>query len=408
MRSAVRMGRNGPVTSMMVWPGTSTLPSPTYQIRGRSGSSWRNVSVTHALPASTPDWRARKATCAVAASGTERGGDVAIGQQVLGQGACHRVGHHRIGARVVQGMRVRGHCPGSWMRDAPCTWRSRQRGLGVRVVAAGVGAPALGARTCRDEKGIGQLQEVAQLACGHRSRAVAQGVGHVGDAFGRLLQRLARSAPRRPRRSSCAATNRATSPRRASFPRPSSARREVARAARRSGCRRGERRRGRPAEPRFVRARRDPTRCARPGGRRTPCLRAANSKPTGWPRARPCTPPRRRPTDRVTPSRPTGRSPRPPTGDVPQARSGANRSRGRGRSMSATPQWSGSAAGSAPDRWRPAKDDRCPARPYGPPWPGSPRLAGPTRPRTGPPRRSRNNAPCPRSASESSGRGMAG
>ena len=92
VRSAVRIGRNGPVTSITVMPASSTLPSAACQISGNSGLSCRKVSVAQARPARTPGWRDRERELCHRPVGDERGGQIALGQQILGQGPGDRLG----------------------------------------------------------------------------------------------------------------------------------------------------------------------------------------------------------------------------------------------------------------------------------------------------------------------------
>ena len=165
VRSAVRMERREPMTSATRSPGATAAPSPIRQATSRVGSICWKASSAQARPAITPASRLTMATRAVAVAGTGRRGQVAQGQQVLGQGPGHRVDHRTGGAgRRRPGPAWAPRGPATALKAAdvrPVTaWRVRPATAtpsrvvddppaptvgGLGVVTAGVGPPGLAA-----------------------------------------------------------------------------------------------------------------------------------------------------------------------------------------------------------------------------------------------------------------------
>ena len=243
--------------------------------------------------------------------GHERGGEVAFGTEVLGQGAGRppRRRRPRTSRRPLPPLaspRVTRRAPGGAATTAPCrgtrarAWAPR---LSVRAAAEASRASATWSRlasspAATDAAGSPRAATVST----HGGPGPGQrgfGADDAGAAGHGPLERVAQlgdvgRAPGPPvaRRRRCPA--RADSEARAGSgvqPMPSSGSSPEHRPQRAAGLGPGRRRR----------------RCARPGGPRRPCPRAASWRPGGWPRARRCRPPRPRPTGRAARWPPTGR-----------------------------------------------------------------------------------------------------
>ncbi len=144
VRSAVRIGRSGPVTSSTVSPAASSSPSPASHTSSTSGPTRRKVSVTHAAPARTPARRARSAKCARTCSGTR-----AAVRSPSGPRSSAR-------ARPTASPTARAYVSSSSptappLRDGGAAVHQPPppRRVGGGVLDPGVGAPALGAGQAR-------------------------------------------------------------------------------------------------------------------------------------------------------------------------------------------------------------------------------------------------------------------
>ena len=316
------------MTSATRSPGATAPPSPIRQVTSSVGSTWWKASRAQARPATTPArpahhgharpwWSAGTRAAVRSPSGSRssararatasttaiRGGSRSTGRRA-GPGGVHRAApsrRHRPGG-------VAGPaCTAT--PSASCTMRRRQRSDGVGVVAAGVGSPGLLADRGRGEHAAGGGDQVGQLACGpvgrgavphlgperlDRRRAAGQRVGAPDDA-GPLDHRPLQAVPGLGHRASWGPQWRARRPGWRATARP------------RTGPPARFGRGGGPPSPRSGRDRPPRPGWTRPAGPRTPCPRAASWRPAGWPRARRCRPPRRRPRGRAARWPPRGR-----------------------------------------------------------------------------------------------------
>ena len=212
------LGReDGPQRPGHLHHGLARRPARCRRRRTRSGPASgrrrRNVSVTQARPASTPDWRARKRDVRNGAAGTSAVVMSPSGQQVLGQGPCHRVGHpgHRGPGRPDR----RRSRPGSRMREhrARCAAARAGRPRGSRC---GSGHPGSRCGQCGDEQRVGQVNRLASSPAATGRRPPTR--PPVATPSGRR-QRL--RAPHDPGPSVMArCSGRGASPRRARAPSP--------------------------------------------------------------------------------------------------------------------------------------------------------------------------------------------
>ena len=165
---------------------------------------------------------------------------------------------------------------------------------------------------------------------------------------------------------------------------------------------------------RWVRGTPCPARSPRPPVPRTRALRAASSTPAGWRRARPSTRPRHTPTDPAASSRRRGPCTRRRRGSAPPARPGASRGWGRVRPSRQAAQMVGNRAGKSPmpvassQRWSRSRSISRRLMARATTSRGARSASGCSPRMKATPCSSRRMAPSPRSASDSSGRGIDG
>ena len=309
VRSAVRIGRSRPVTSSTVSPADSSVAvgrvPRELERRGRR--------------AGRPRWRSPGRPA------RRRGGPAARRAQSPPAAPARPSGRRRDrGPRPGPAPRPRRpparYASSGLARRSPAT-RTSRRDVPVDESAPPPGsvsgysrrrwAPRLSVRAARrDEQRVGQLEQVGQLS-GPRPTPPGPPAARPSRRRRRRRRRATRRCGRRRRPGSWPA---------AAMSRSLVTSGPVSRPAPRAD--RGGRR-STPGAPDAVDAARAPSDgaqraarlgplraragCARPGGRRRPCPRAASWRPAGWPRAPRCRPPRPPPTGRAARWRPTGR-----------------------------------------------------------------------------------------------------
>ena len=85
VRSPVRIGRNGPVTSITVMPASSTLPSSACQIKRQRGVQLPEGLGGTGPAGQHPGLAGPQREVRHGPLGNERGGQIALGREVLGQ-----------------------------------------------------------------------------------------------------------------------------------------------------------------------------------------------------------------------------------------------------------------------------------------------------------------------------------
>ena len=349
VRSPVRIGANGPSTRPMTAPGSTAAPSASCQRTSTSASSWANVSTAHAVPATTPAWRATNEATARASAGTSAALRSPSGVRSSASAACTAARTTWAGGST--GRRIPGSLPWRALRRWPLATagqRSRRpripippawpqspfspgwrqwpvRAKSVIALRSLSGARATTKRTSRSGSAAGWSVRVCEPLVSVRARAAAltatprvarlcssalatsvtgrdsladrlgegdperRGVAeHAGVGGHRSLEPV---ASRGDRTSVGDAVARVGGSGGLQRPARDAARRRPARSAWRRLARAG------PCRRRWPR---------RPAGRR-PCPRAASWRPGGWRRGRRCRPPRRRPTARAATRRRRGR-----------------------------------------------------------------------------------------------------
>ena len=150
VRSAVRIGRSGPVTSSTVSPGLSSSPSAACQASSSPGPTRRKASSAQARPARTPRWRGPQRVARRRRVRHQRRRQVALGPEVLGQRAGHRVGD-RAGGTPRRRVPVPRPCRG---RSARSSSRPRRpHGGAEHQPAAPSAGRCRGTRAARARRG---------------------------------------------------------------------------------------------------------------------------------------------------------------------------------------------------------------------------------------------------------------